>query len=87
MLCSACNAPYHEASGHVLQRPATTGSSDLVVLCGPCAKNWAKWYKSHVGKRWSKGDFYGAANLKPAEGQTEEVWIKWDGKKQEKKKR
>ncbi len=51
--CSACGGIYHPATGHVL--------SVNMRLCGPCARNMSTWVKRHVSKRWSKGDFYGAA--------------------------
>jgi hypothetical protein len=37
-----CGTPAHEATGWVLQ------IDPLVILCGPCARDFAKWYKGRV---------------------------------------
>ena len=40
--CANCRGPYHEATGWVL--------GENTVLCGPCAKEFAKWYKDRMGR-------------------------------------
>lgn len=37
MRCSACNGVYHESTGHRF--------GDVVVLCGPCARDFVDWLK------------------------------------------
>jgi hypothetical protein len=57
--CSACANPYHESTGH--------RHSDRTRLCGPCAREFAKWVKSHTRKH-GKIDFYehAAKSVRPA---------------------
>lgn len=40
MRCSACQGPFHEATGWML--------SPHVGLCGSCAKEFANWYKGRM---------------------------------------
>lgn len=42
MKCANCKGPAHEATGWVLNR------EPVVLLCGPCAKKFALWYKSRT---------------------------------------
>jgi hypothetical protein len=42
MRCIVCSTPAHLATGWVLQK------KPLVVLCGACARNLAKWYKDRM---------------------------------------
>jgi hypothetical protein len=37
-----CGTPAHEATGWVLQ------IDPLVILCGPCARDFARWYRGRV---------------------------------------
>jgi hypothetical protein len=40
--CSICGGPFHEATGWVL--------AENTRLCGPCACEFAKWYKDRIGR-------------------------------------
>lgn len=40
MRCSSCQGPFHPATGWVL--------SPNTVLCGPCAKDFAAWFKGRM---------------------------------------
>ena len=42
--CAACGGPAHEATGWVLN--PRTGK----MLCGRCAKEFAKWYKERMSR-------------------------------------
>jgi hypothetical protein len=48
--CSACDNPYHEASGHRI--------SDTMRYCGPCAKSFATFWKGMTRRKWGKNYFY-----------------------------
>jgi hypothetical protein len=41
MKCSACNNPYHPATGHAW--------SETFRLCGPCAISFKDWLKGRMG--------------------------------------
>lgn len=61
MTCSACRGPYHPATGH--------RHSDKTVLCGPCARDWLKFFRGHVNRRWGKMKFYDyAVSRTPKDG-------------------
>jgi hypothetical protein len=61
MRCSACGAPYHEASGHL--------HSSRTRLCGACARAWLDWLKRHLNRRWGGVKFYdyAATSIRPRE--------------------
>lgn len=50
MKCSACNNPYHSSTGHIL--------SPRTKLCGPCAREFQKWWKGMTRRKWGKVLFY-----------------------------
>jgi hypothetical protein len=50
MRCSACATPYHEASGH--------RHSERTQLCGACAREWLRWLKGNLSRRWGGLRFY-----------------------------
>jgi hypothetical protein len=50
MRCSACGTPYHEASGH--------RHSERTRLCGACARQWLRWLKGNLSRRWGGLRFY-----------------------------
>lgn len=41
MKCSACQGPYHPATGHYF--------AEDFVLCGPCAISFKDWLKGRMG--------------------------------------
>lgn len=47
--CSACGAPYHQATGHRW--------TEKLVLCGACARDWQQWLKAREAamRRVKKG--------------------------------
>jgi capsular polysaccharide biosynthesis protein len=51
--CNSCGGPYHEATGHV--------ASPNQVWCGPCTRDFVRWLKGHLNRRWSKQRFYDSA--------------------------
>jgi hypothetical protein len=57
--CSACDNPYHPATGHVL--------GDRTQLCGPCARHFVAFVKSHTKRKWGGVAFYehAATSVKP----------------------
>lgn len=59
MKCSACGAPYHEATGH--------RHSERTQLCGACARAWQRWLKAHLQCRWGGIRFYdhAATSIRP----------------------
>ena len=60
MRCSACGAPYHEATGH--------RHSAQTRLCGACAKAWLRWLKANMSRRWGGLRFYdhAATSIRPS---------------------
>jgi hypothetical protein len=48
--CAACGSPYHEATGHI--------HSENTVLCGACAKDFSKWLRGMMSRRWGGVRFY-----------------------------
>lgn len=54
MRCATCANIYHHSTGHMF--------SESTVLCGVCARNWARWLKSRIARRGPRSpDFYEAA--------------------------
>jgi hypothetical protein len=48
--CSACKGVWHPATGH--------RHSDKTVVCGPCARHFFGWVKTHTNRRWGSSRFY-----------------------------
>lgn len=54
----ACGTPWHPATGHVLSRK----ESDLIlVLCGPCARDFIEFLKREGMKARRRGKDFAAA--------------------------
>lgn len=48
MKCFCCGGCAHLATGHAL--------SDTAVLCGPCARDFYRWYRERMNRQnWRKG--------------------------------
>jgi hypothetical protein len=47
MICSACQGPYHPATGHILAKEDE--EFGCFVLCGPCAISFKDWLKGRMG--------------------------------------
>lgn len=54
MRCAACKGVYHPATGHLF--------TPTCVLCGPCARDFLRWWKGMVNRRWGKLRFYDFAH-------------------------
>lgn len=57
--CDSCGSPYHEATGHIF--------SEKTVVCGPCARHFVQFIKSHTRRKWGGLNFYehAASSIKP----------------------
>ena len=66
MRCAACKGVYHPITGHVF--------TEETVLCGPCAREFYKWYKLRMAQmdhptKKSKGGTFSAAVVKSIHGE------------------
>jgi hypothetical protein len=68
MRCFFCGGVYHPSTGHRW--------NERVVACGPCAKDFVRWLRGMLNRKWGKQNFYEAAIKFAPEG--EGFRVRWN---------